>query len=225
MFEFLKRKQQVNITAINILWKGKMHSMEGIKLDKSSFELKIPFQNIPDDVLPMIFKAQQPKPVKILSISVPTPFKITSVSPALPANVMPNNKIEFKLGINAPQFKYNGPMNIEFKSVNEDMVHIELTKVIYKVNGEEKEMPDAAGILDVIKNQIFMQSAQLRRILDVGVKINSVSISEPFKLVGTDPKVPVVVESKESMMMSFYILAPGFDYAGPMVINITSSSD
>src|SRR5208283_4365360 len=103
-FELFK-KSKVNVTSVNLKWKGSVHSLGSMKIKGRTFEVKIPFQNKPQDDFNMDFlKTQKKPPIPIKKIDVKEPFKLIEITPGLPIDVTEGQKVEFKAKIEAPDY-------------------------------------------------------------------------------------------------------------------------
>jgi hypothetical protein len=213
------KKKEVRITTINIKWHGKIHTLEGSKTAAEFLDIDIPFTNKPNENI-LMFQAQKKKPELILSVEVASPFKLASISPNVPVEVKQDERVVFKLKIGMPDYSYSGPLNIEMKTEDPEMVHIELTKTILKRGDRSVEVENSSSIMAVQKNGIFQQNIQLYKILTYKNEVKNVSVSEPFKLVSTDPKLPFTVSDENSYIVAFYIQANDRSYAGPLTIDL-----
>ncbi|MGD0510950.1 MAG: hypothetical protein ABSA33_03865 [Candidatus Micrarchaeaceae archaeon] len=54
------------------------------------------------------------------------------------------------------------------------------------------------------------------------IKIKAIEVAEPFKLVSSDPKMPLEVKPDEKMVFKLVIEVPAHNYTGPISINFAS---
>ena len=221
------KKKRVTITKINIMWKGAVHSMEGMGIKNDSFEIEIPFHNKrPENMLTKmshgesILKTQQIELAVITKIEASAPFKLLSLDPPAPVEVKPDQKVVLKLKLSVPDHSYNGPVNIIMSSDSKELTHIEITKIVLKRGSKSVEIENSAKIIDVPKGQIFTQSVQLYKIINYRDKVNDIEVNAPFELVSQDPNPPFEIDNANSYIEALYILAPEFGYAGPLEITL-----
>ncbi len=168
-----------------------------------------PYSNYLTDYLTEahLIKASDFEPISIKAIEATAPFKVLSVEPPVPRKVGPEERVEFKIKIQGPDISYSGPMTLNFVEDNEDIIHLELTKVVLDYLDKKVEAENGLVMLNMPKNHIFQQDIQLLRILDYGVRIEKVSIDKSVlfsmaKLLGgeagTVPMVKKVMEFKEA---------------------------
>ena len=215
----LGKKNGVKATAVNIKLHGKIHTLPGMESKSGFIDLEIPFANKPNQNV-LMFQAQKRKPERITAIEVAQPFTLVSIEPKAPIEIEEERKVVFKLRIGVPSYGYSGPMNIEMKTDEPEMVHIELSKTVL-VRGERKvEVENSNAIIMVQKNGIFQQNIQMYKVLSYKDKVSKVVLPEPFKLVSTDPKLPFTISDENSYIVAFYIQAPDHGYAGPLTIGL-----
>lgn len=213
------KKDTVTVTAINIKWHGKIHTLNGKTTKEGFLDLEIPFMNKPSEKI-LMFKAQKKKPEKIISIEVASPFSLVSMSPQPPTEIAENERVVFKLKIALPNYNYSGPLNLELKTEDPDMIHVELAKTILKRGDKSVEVENSSSIISVPKNGVFLQNIQMYKILTYRDTVAKVSVPAPFTFVSTDPKLPFTINDENSYIVGFYIQAPDHSYAGPLVIRL-----
>ncbi len=215
MFDFIK-KGRVSVTSLNLKWRGSTHSMGRVAVRDRTFDVTIPFQNKPQDDYSFL-KVQKKPPVPVKGISVKQPFKLISVSPQLPIEVAENERVEFKVKVEAPDYAYSGPLEIEMLSDSaSDMVHLEISKIVVNVAGTPKDIRESSSIMDVAKGQVFKKSIHLYGIVEIGSEVKRIEISEPFAFVSSDPKIPFRLDNKTGFLMDIFIQAPQQNYGGPL---------
>jgi len=222
-----KKAPKISITAINLKYRGQMHSIGGLDSAESLFSVTIPFTNRPysnylTDYLSEenVIKAGDFDPINLKSIDAMPPFKVVSIEPKLPAKIGPEERVEFKIGIQGPEINYMGPMTLEFIEENREFVHLEITNTTLNFKGKEAIVDSELNILNLPKNSIFGEGIQLLRALDYGMKIESISVGEPFKFEGSFPKPPFTINDKGSFIVTIYVKAPASNYSGPLVVSM-----
>jgi hypothetical protein len=222
-----KKSGKVLISAINMRWKGQMHSMDGIVPEKTRFTISIPFQNKTQDsalerfaALKEKFKAQEVPPVIISSIKLSDPFKLVSVEPKLPITVRSGERIEISITIDAPDYAYSGPLTVTIDSPEASMIKVQLNKVILSTKLKKAEIENSGVILNIPPNGVFKNSVQVYKAMSYGDSASKVTISEPFEFIESDPKLPFKIDNPNSYIVTFFIKAPETDYAGPMEIKV-----
>jgi hypothetical protein len=217
-FEFFK-KTKVSVTAVNLRWKGSTHQLGPVKITGRTFEVKIPFQNKPQDDYNMDFlKTQKKPPIPIRKIDAKEPFRLVSVSPSLPVEVNEGDRIEFRAKIEAPDYSYEGPLNIDILSDSSDMVHIEISKIAVSFGGKTTDITKNPVMMDLQKGQVFKQNVHLLGAVDFDTAINGIEIAPPFTFVSSDPKLPFRLDKKTGFLVDVYIQAPQQNYGGPLEI-------
>jgi len=218
-----KNGNKIKITAINLKYNGEIHSVEGIEASGKIFTVTVPFTNRPySNYLTQaeIVKASDFEPVSLKSISAGEPFKVVAVEPQLPREIGPEERVEFKISIAAPDYAYSGPMTLEFVEENRELVHLEITSIVVNAMGRSATAESTINMFNVPKNHIFQQNLQLLKVLDYGMKVESIAIDKPFEFEGSMPKLPFIVNDASSFVVAVYVKAPDINYAGPMTINI-----
>ncbi|MGC8478723.1 MAG: hypothetical protein ACP5NE_02235 [Candidatus Micrarchaeia archaeon] len=217
------RKKWASITQINLKYNGEIHSTEGVEAKGRVFTVTVPFTNRRYSnalVDAGIIKAGDFEPVKIKSINALPPFKVISIEPQLPREIGLEERVEFKISIEAPDYSYSGPMTLEFVEQSKELVHLELTSVIVKAIGKEIVAESSMNMFNIPKNQIFQQNIQFLKILDYGTKVESITVDKPFEFEGSEPKLPFLINDASSFVVSLYIKAPDSNYAGPLTLHI-----
>ncbi len=220
---FFGKKKWAMITQINLKYNGEIHSVEGMEAGSKIFTVTVPFTNRRYSnalVDAGIIKASDFEPISLKDIVATQPFKILSVEPKLPRKVGTEERVEFKISVEAPDYAYSGPMTLEFLEENKEIVHVELTNVIVSAMSKEIVAESNMNMFNVPKNHIFQQNLQLLKILDYGAKVESITVDKPFEFEGSSPKLPFVINDASSFIVSIYVKAPDSNYAGPLAIRI-----
>ncbi len=218
-FNLFKKSAKVIVTSVNLKWKGSVHSLGAIKVKGQTFDVKIPFQNKPQDDFNLDFlKTQKKPPVVVNGIVVNEPFKLISVTPTPPVKIEEGEKIEFKVKAEAPSYSYEGPMNVDIMSDNSDMAHIEITMVVVKTYGKSVDMEQKQTIMDVTKGQIIKQNLHLYGAVDFGTEVKQIKVTAPFVFVSSDPKLPFKIDNKTGYLIDIYVQAPQENYGGPLEV-------
>lgn len=218
------KRQKATITAINLRLHNHVHSMDGLTVNGKRFSIDIPFTNKShSDMLvdSAAFKAEQAKPIMIKSLEIAEPFGLVSVSPATPLEIKADERVIFKLWVEAPDYSYTGPMSVSFVSDAAPTVHIELSKTILVRNGKRTEIVAPLRILNLEKGQIFVEKVQLYRAMSQGDTVEGIEIARPFKIVSCEPKLPLRVKGTKNYAIELYIQAPDASYAGPLEIRLS----
>ncbi len=219
-FNVFKRrgKDSIKLTAINLYWKGAMHSLGGMEAEHV-FSVSIPFSNKVDNSLSFL-KKQERKPESVESVEAGKPFKVLEVDPALPLEIPVGESISISIKIEGPEFGYSGPLTLKFGTNMPQRVHIELPEIFIK-RGERRERVNEHGeVYNLVKGQVFEVSAQMYRLLTFDDSVERVSVSSAFEFVGCSPKLPFKINDKSSYVVAFMIKAPDFDYSGPLEIEV-----
>ncbi len=217
----LFKKTKVTVTSINLKWRGATHSINGMKIAKRLFEIKIPFQNKPEEDYNLDFLKKQKKPAATVNkIDVKEPFKLVSIAPELPAKIEESEKIEFKAMIEAPDYGYEGPLNVELITDNSDLAHIEIPKVVVISQTNKLELKEKKRIMDIPKGQVFKQNIHLFGVVEFGTEIKKITVASPFTFVSSDPMIPFKVDRKTGYLIDIYIQAPQQNYGGDLEIKI-----
>ncbi len=218
---FFKKPEKVMVTAVNIKFMGAMHSINGFEVKGKVFTLTLPFQNKPTrTMINQIFKAEKNPPLKIRGIGVKQPFRFVSVSPGVPLEVEEDGKVVFKVKVEAPDYAYSGPLDVDLIAQDLEMVHLELTKTIITTLRKKVELRDSSQIMDLQKGQIFIQNVNVVQALSEGDEVRRVDVEKPFTIVGTEPKVPFKIGEKTGFIIDLYIQAPRENYGGPLEIKV-----
>lgn len=213
------RGNQVVISAINVNWKGGVHRLDGVTSKKQTVEIEIPFANKKGEGV-LMFKTQEKKPEIITAISVQQPFRLLDVSPKPPVEVKEGERVSFKLRIGLPDYGYNGPLNLTLGAAAQEMVMLELPKVVLKRGERSVEVENPRSIISVLKNGVFQHSVQLYKALSYNDRVGSIKVGAPFSLVSSEPKTPFSIDDPNSYIVSLWIQAPDHNYAGPLVIEL-----
>ena len=217
-----KGKFRVSITGVNIKLQGHMHGMPGMQVRDTVFDLEIPFMNkTHKDMLTEAasFKAETAKPFMVKGIEIAEPFRLVSMEPKLPMVVKADERVVFKLKVQAPEMNYSGAMTVNFLSDSVELVHIEISKTTILANGKKTEIETSSRILNIPKGQIFSEKVQLYKALSFGDSISSISVSGPFRFVSSDPKLPIKMDDpNSSYIVEILIQAPAAPYAGILEI-------
>lgn len=218
----LFKKAKVVVSSVNVKWRGSTHSLGGMSVNTESFEVTIPFQHKPQEDFNLDFlKTQKKAPVTITRIDVREPFKLISSEPALPQSIDENAKVVFKVKITPPDYNYEGPLNMELLSDNNDMVHVEITKIIIITSKKRTEVDNKPMIMDLAKGQVFKQNTHLFGIVDFDGEVKNIKVSPPFTFVSSDPKVPFKIDRKTGYLIDVYIQAPKENYGGPLEVELS----
>lgn len=223
-FNLFTKKPKVTISNINVKWQGSMHQLDGMDIKERVFEFTMPFKNKTHaDLLTEAagFKAEKAKPMVIKGIDIAAPFKLLSVEPAMPATVNPDEKIDIKMKIEAPDYAFTGAMNVSLLSDTVEVIHVEIQAVILNYKGKNIEVETSSRILPVQKGQIFPEKVQMYKAMSFGDRLTSVAVEPPFKLVSTDPKLPFAIDDPNSYIATFYIQAPETSFAGKLIMNLS----
>lgn len=222
-----KKPDKVAISALNIRWRGQMHAMDGFIPKEKRFTISIPFQNKTQDsaleqfaALKEKFKAQEVPLAVISSIQLSDPFKLVSTEPRLPITVSSGEKIEITITADAPDYAYSGPLTVVIGSPEASMIKVQLNKVILSTKSKKAEIENSGVILNIPPNGVFKNSIQMYKAMSYGDYASKVTISEPFELIDSDPKLPFKIDNPNSYIVTFIIKAPEVDYAGPMELKI-----
>lgn len=208
---------EIKITGVSIRFMGEVHGMKGLTVTDKTFYYELPFQNkIGSDLLPEQVKGP---PMKVSEIKVKEPFKLIEVSPTLPVSVPYLSRTMLRLKIEAPEVNYEGPLSIEVLSDSADKVSINIQKIMLHNGSTTVELEDSAIIFPMQRGQVFKKDVQLYKILPYKGRLSSVEVNEPFKVVSTEPGIPLVLDRKDSYVMSIFMKAPEFSYAG--VLDLT----
>ncbi len=220
IFSGLFNKSKVVVSSINVKWRGNTHSLGRMPVNGKTFEISIPFQNKPQDDYSFL-KAQAKPPVTIKNIVVKEPFKLVSVTPTVPASINENEKTIFKVKLEAPQYNYEGPLDVELISEATDLVHVEISKIGLKTPDNSIEIKDKPKIMDVSRGQVFKQNLHLYGAVNIGTEIKKIEILPPFTFVSSDPKIPFKIDNKTGFLIDIYVQAPQSNYGGPLEITMS----
>ncbi|MEM3791346.1 MAG: hypothetical protein QXL16_01280 [Candidatus Micrarchaeaceae archaeon] len=211
-----KKKAAIEISAINILFMGYNHVLDGREFNGNPFEIEIPFKNTLADSLPDFIKSP---PIKIGRISAKKPFEILDIDPSLPAEIKQGEKKVFKLRIKAPADTYSGALSLEFEESHEDFINLSLNSIKIRKNGEEIEVDKNKAAFKLVKNQVVPISVQLLKYVNSGELVTKILADKPFEVEGSDPKTPFVV-GKDGSVITIYIKAPDFSFSGDLVMEL-----
>lgn len=207
------------ITNVSIDYLGDKHGMDGMEVSDKVFELKIPFQNKTGSDL-LADELKRPD-LRIEAISVGAPFELVGVSPKLPVAVKYKESVQIKLRIKAPALSYTGPLNVKLGEKQSEMVRVEIEKMLAVAGGRKMDIEEAPSVLSVQKGQVLKRDIQLYKIMRYGDRVNSIAVNEPFVLSGSDPRPPFTIDKENSYTISLYLLAPNYNYAGPLEITFS----
>ena len=221
-FNFLKKGTKVTVTAVNLKWRGSTHALGKIEVKGKTFEIAIPFQNKQQESFEFLntyFKQQKKPAIRIKGVAIKEPFKLVSAFPVLPVEVVENDRIILKLKVNAPDYSYEGPLTVELLSdSSEDMVHVEVSKIVIRFKDKVNEIKDKALIMDISKGQVFKQNLHLFGSVEFGGEVKKIEILPPFAFVSSDPQTPFKVDNKTGYLIDLFIQGPRTNYGGPLEI-------
>jgi len=224
MLGLFKRKAKTTITAINIRLQGHVHQIAGVSSSEKVVELRIPFRNkVHSDMLTEggVFKSVKGKPISITEVKVSDPFTIASIEPKAPLEIKSDEAVEFKIALNVPGHNYSGPLTVSFESASEEVIHIEIARTILNYRGKKTEIESSARMLNLQKNGILVEKVQMMKAVGFGDSVAKAEVGFPFKLVGTDPTLPVKIDTPNGYIMAFQIQAPDHSYSGDLEITVS----
>ena len=203
------RKPKVQITAVNIAWKGTTHQLGGVAVKGDRVSIDIPFSN-----LPVGGSADHPQmsAETVMGIDVDPPFMIHSINPLLPISIA-NAKVVFKLDIGIPKYAFTGPVNLHFSSTRS--VTVEINKVIVRPFGRPVEVLNDHRIFRAEMGKDFEFTIRLPASID-GKLVGLVTLSPPFDS-GSSAPSPFTTAGQE---LKVTVRAPQFNYSGPMEIEL-----
>ncbi len=208
-----------NITSIGIRYLGDRHGLDGMQVHEKVFELSIPFRNkTGSDLLDDSLKRPD---LKIENISVSKPFELVDVSPKVPIAVKYTEGVTLKLRIRAPDLPYSGPLEVSLGEKESGMVRVQIEKMIAVANGKKTVLEEAPSVLSVQKGQVLKRDVQLYKFMKYGDSVSKIDVSLPFVFSGSEPKPPFRIDEKNSYIISVFVLAPDYSYAGPLEIHIS----
>ena len=211
-------QKPINITAINIRLGGDVHSLPGKDVE-TTFEINIPYNNmLGNGLLPDNLKGPD---MTISDITVDKPFELLSIKPSLPIDVPYLEKKIFALKIKGPEGSYSGPLLVKFNTSSSNNVDISISKVFLLHNEKKVELEGSTFSMNIKKGQVFKRDIQLYKILSYQEKVEKIEISNPFEIVDIKPKLPLILNVKDSYVASFIIKAPNFNYAGEVEIKFS----
>lgn len=219
-----KGKPKVTITTINVKLHGYMHNLKGMEVKDSTFVLDIPFRNkTHTDMLTEAtsFKSQKAEPIKINGIEVAEPFRLVSSEPQTPLEIKADQKIDFKMTIQAPGHNYTGPMSVNFMSDSVELIHIEISKTVLNAKDKKISIETSSRILNLPKGQIFTEKIQLYKGFSFGDPVSRIEVSYPFTFVSSDPKLPLKIDDPNSYIINIFIQAPSAPYAGVLEVKVS----
>ena len=191
---------------------GETHSIAGRVVDQKIFEIEVPFQNkIGNDLLPDHLKG--PK-MTLNKISVSPPFELVESTPMPPVEIAYLSKTIFKIKIRAPDLTYEGPLVITFGNELADNVNLNIQGVVLFSKGQKTELENSGMVISMQKGQIFQRTLQLYKIFSLGDTVSTLHVNAPFEMVSTDPKIPLKVDKMDSYILTMFIKAPDYNYAG-----------
>jgi hypothetical protein len=204
------------ITSISIDYLGDKHGLEGMRVNGSVFELKIPFQNkTGSDLLDESLKRPD---LRVDTISVSQPFKLVGVSPKLPVVVKYGEGVTLVLKISAPALPYTGPLSVSLGEKASGMVRIQIDKMVALSKGQRFILEDAPSVLNVQKGQVLKRDIQMYKVMKYGDAVNGIGVNAPFVFSGAEPKPPFRIDKENSYIISVFVLAPEYSNTGPLEI-------
>ncbi len=207
---------KISITSINLRFMGNSHGLDGVKAYDSVFKLNIPFQNkMGSELLPDNINGPN---MRIDKISVSAPFTLLDVDPKLPVDVGFMSKVMFRLRIKGPDVKYEGPLSVNFGNDPTGTVNVAVKKIVLHYKGKTGDLENSQIVSNMQKSQVFRQEVQLYKIMSFGDTLNAIIISRPFEIVGTDPKLPIALDRRDSYVISMFIKAPEASYSGDIEV-------
>ncbi len=219
-----KKKKMISIPAVNLKFRGEIHTVEGVSAEGKIFSMVVPFTNRPyanSLTEAEIIKPSDFEPIVINGIQASQPFRVLAIEPSIPRRITSEERVEFKISVEGPDYNYSGPLTLEFQEENREFVHVEITKVIVNSYGRSVEAESALNMLNVPKNHIFQQNLQLMKILNYGSKVVKINVDQPFEFEGSNPKLPFVINDAGSFVLSIYIKAPESNFSGPLVVSLS----
>jgi len=221
-FAFFKPKKDdgksVFITNVNIKYRGSVHSLDSMHVNRGEFELKIPFENktgrdmLADNIV-------RP-PLKVEEITVDMPFELVSVSPKLPVSIPYKSKVELLLKVKAPLVGYSGPLTVILSEGASGTIRVEISKMTLIHRGKSREIEGGQSILNVPKGYVLKRDVQLQAFLDLNETVSKAEANSPFSVSGTEPNLPFLV-GNEASILSLYIRMPDIPYAGPLELTFS----
>ena len=223
-FNFFKKGSKVTVTSVNLKWRGSTHTLGKVEVRGKTFDVGVPFQNKQQESFEFLntyFKQQKKPAIRIKGVLIKEPFKIVSAFPQLPVEISENERVEFKFKVAAPDFSYEGPLNIELLSDSaEDIVHLEISKIVISFKDKRTEIKDKAIIMDVSKGQVFKQNLHLFGAVEFGGEVRKITALPPFVFVSSDPETPFKIDNKTGYLIDLYLQAPQTNYGGPLEIKM-----
>ncbi|MEM0150067.1 MAG: hypothetical protein QXW10_04180 [Candidatus Micrarchaeaceae archaeon] len=211
-----------DITSISLKWHGESHKAPGLKTRKRIFDIEIPFHNRQDsvDMLKSLLKNSVLDEVEISGISIAAPFKLVNVEPKLPATIKYGESIVFKLAIEAPPYRYKGPLEVSFAEHEPEKVRVEINRIVLVRGPARVNVPHSELVMELRKSQVFKVDIQLYKILSYGDRVGGISTSVPFNFVSSMPAPPFTVDNRNSYIATIFIQAPEINYGGPLEIEL-----
>ncbi len=210
-----KRKgPETSITAINISYMGDRHSLDGMQASGDVFEIRIPFQNRTGSDM-LADEVKRPD-LRIESASVSPPFELAGVSPGLPIAVKYMQSVSLVLKLRAPKVSYTGPIDIMLNDKAASTARLEISGMSAIRKGARTSLEELPSIANVQKGQVLRRDVQLYSFMKYGDVVKGISVNKPFEMSGSEPKAPFTVDKAGSFIVSVYILAPEYGYAGPL---------
>ncbi len=214
-----KEAQGTRITSIGISYLGDKHGLDGMQVNDKIFELSIPFQNkTGSDLLDDSLKRPD---LKVENISVSAPFELVDVRPRLPIAVSYKEGVSIRLRIRAPDVPYTGPLSVSLGEKDSGMVRVEIEKMLAVHNGARTVLEEAPSVLSVQKGQVLKRDVQLYKVMKYGDTVSSIEVNKPFVFSGAEPKPPFRIDERSSYIISIFVLAPEYSYAGPLEITFS----
>lgn len=208
------QEHTTSITAINISYMGDRHGLGGMQVAGDVFEIRIPFQNKTGSDM-LADEVKRPD-LRVESASVSQPFELIDVSPKLPVAVKYMASVVLVLKLRAPKVPYTGPMSVTLNEKAASVVRLEISKMAAIRNGQMTTLEEAPSIASVQKGQVLRRDVQLYSFMKYGDVVKGISVNKPFQMSGSEPKAPFTVDKEGSFIVSVYILAPEYGYAGPL---------
>ncbi len=216
---FGKKGQSIEISGINLYWKGSMHTLNGVSAKQGEFEVVIPFRNKKDESLSFL-KRKKKAAERLERITADKPFTILEISPTLPLEIEEGESKEIRIKLKGPDFGYSGILTLKMYGPEEERIHLEIPEVFLKRGERKVKVNEHGEVYNLLKNQVFEVSVQMYKLLTLHDMVNVVKLNAPFEFEGTEPKLPFELADPSSFLVTFMIKAPDFDYSGPLEIEV-----
>lgn len=215
-----KPSPKANITSIIINYLGSTHQLAGKEVYDKEFEIKIPFRNKLSSELE---DQDVKKPdLRIDEVEVRPPFKLVSVAPSLPIVLPYGSSTELTLKFEAPEISYSGPLFLNFITKPQEDIHVSISRVVLSSGSASYAVEESSRSIYLQKRGAFKQEIQARAVLKPNSVIREIRVNKPFELSKTMPELPITVPSSDSFIISLYLIAPEFNYAGPLEIELVT---